>query len=227
MKAAALLIVVIAGVATLTGCAPRPASPPPLSSPPVTAPSTTPEPELVPKRVVITATDVQLFGDDGALATTFSYFDATASAVAALTEQFGADPVITTTPGSCCHEFPATHYTWGGFLLYDSEMLVVQPHSPEFTIRVTSAMVAGVTIETVDGITVGYSSAAVEASQPGTAIRGTSSSGDYELFEVAGVNFGSEPESGTGDLIISVTLTSDHPDGTIATIYAPSSNQGD
>jgi hypothetical protein len=87
-------------------------------------------------------------------------------------------------------------------------------------------MVGEVIIETVDGIAVGDSSAEVDASHPGSAERGTTNSGDYEMFIVGDVNFGSSEELGLYELVISVSVVSDHPGGTIESIYAPSSNGG-
>jgi len=177
----------------------------------------------VPKRILITSTELQLFGDDGALAATHTYFDTTTDVVASLTALFGGDPVITTTPGSCCHEFPATHYTWGGFRLYDSEQEISAPAFPEFSVFVDSTESDGVVFETVDEIQVGDSATAVDAAHPGAEERFVSSGVDTQLFMVGGVE---RPDPSGIDVTISVALFTDHPDGSISDIRAPSCNCG-
>jgi hypothetical protein len=223
MKAAALLVVAVTAMAALAGCGPAPSSPP--SSSPSSTPTPTPEPDLVPPRVVITATDVQLFGEDGTLATTFTYFDATDSAVAALTEQFGADPVVTTTPGRCCEEFPATHYDWGGLELYDSEQVVSEPSSQEFSVFVTADEIGGVVVETLDGIAVGDAASDVAATHPGAESRETYDGVERQWFTIGEVSLGVSPDW-LDELIVSVSLSTDHPDGSISKISAPGFNQG-
>lgn len=200
MRVSALIIVAITGVAALTGCSSLPAPPPALplapSSAPSAASSATPEPELIQRRVVITATEIQLFGDEGTLTSTLTYFDATASVVAALTEQFHAAPVVTETPGRCCHTFPAVHYDWGGFKLSDDEKLMGKPTGPEFTIGATAAEIGTVAIETVDGVRVGDLASEVAASHPGTNGAGVSGDGvDHQWFILGKVNIEEDSEA--------------------------------
>jgi len=158
-----VLPALVAGLLLLVGCAPQAAAPSASPTTPAAASSTpTATPEPVASRVVIGADTVEILAEDDTVIASSRYFDPASSLVAALTDAFGADPVVSADPGGN-ETAPGTRYTWGGVAVVERDIEQSEPYEPATIVYVESAEESGVRVEAVGGYAVGEDTDAVAA----------------------------------------------------------------
>jgi hypothetical protein len=226
----ALFSVLAAAALTLTGCAPViPQSDPtssPTSSPSLATPSPSPTPEAAPapapaaeaERLVMSASGVQIFLDDGTVGLEFGYFDPIGPVADDLSGLFGQVPVITTYDGNV-----AADYDWPG-LSIGTDGPATPPMGAEIVMFVTAAEVNGISIETVDGIQVGDPLAPLEAAYPEDSYRWQRDGGEVQGEELV-VTIDSVPVSADyPEREFSVELIALPSSGPITRMRAPMKN---
>ena len=167
MKIARLLPALVA-VLLVAGCS---ATPPTASKPTASVgrtatptPTATPMAEPVVDRVAFDSTGISLLRNDGSIADTFTYFQPAAEVVAALTSVFGAEPTVEDIKPYEGYRY--TRYDWTGFAVEDSVEPSDGAYYVDFRVNASAASLNGIAIRTVDTITVGSDTAAVEAAHP-------------------------------------------------------------
>lgn len=164
-----LTFIALAAVA-LAGCAATPAAPatPPPSGTPA-ASSATPEPaEPETAEIVVDGSGFSLVDTHGSTTFTHVWADEVAPAVAALTDAFGADPVMSLRDGSGGHYADFDLYTWGDFTLGDAVDLE-KPRADYFLpslVEVVAPEVEGIAVRSASGPTVGSPVSEVAAITP-------------------------------------------------------------
>lgn len=148
----------------LTACGPAAPAPTPSASRATSSPTAIPTPEAAPalETIVVLADTLTAVDDDGTTMATLTYFDSGPDTVAALTELFGFDPVVTVVPRAPSDAFAGTQYAWDGFELnwrgFEDEPgsgTSSYPLSHSLSVQVTAPEVRGVSIEGPSGIHVG------------------------------------------------------------------------
>ncbi|MFF2494744.1 hypothetical protein [Agromyces sp. NPDC058064] len=154
------LTLIALAAAALAGCAataPAPATTPSPAESPVES-SSTPEPaEPETAEIVVDGSGFSLVDADGATTFTHLWPDEVAPAVAALTEAFGADPVMSLRDGSGGHYADFDLYTWGDFTLGDAVGLE-KPRADYFLpslVEVAAPEIEGIAVRSASGPTVG------------------------------------------------------------------------
>ena len=208
-------------IAALAACAPidPPAAPPALSSP---SPAATGEEEPAgptPATVVLSTSLILVNDAEGTAIDHFDYFDDPTAAIAAFTEYFGGDPVVTPFPGNN-HEWPGNFYHWDDFGIID---YVGGPggSGEDFGVRATATTVRGLDIETVGGIAVG-DTAATAAAAGAIAVSQEIEGNTYAWLELDRISV----DNSRPDELIYVYLTLSAPAGTITQLTAPVANFG-
>lgn len=95
----------------------------------------------------------------------YDYYSGAADVVSELTALFGRAPTTSHFAGGG-DVLPATDYNWDGFLLADTDGPGSAPYTPDYWVRVESAVVDGIRVQAEGGIVVGSSTAAVESAYP-------------------------------------------------------------
>lgn len=164
MSRGTLFAAVAALAVILTGCSsigPQANIPAPAGTPTITEEKgTSPESRAPPDHLVVSASSIQVVLDDGTMGDEFGYFEPIELVVAALTDVFGGEPVMTNYEG-----IPSVDYDWSGVSI-GTDGPAQRPTNPELIMRVTAAEVHGIGIETVDGIQVGDPVAVLEVANP-------------------------------------------------------------
>lgn len=217
-------LLAIAVIAALAACAPAPASggPGPSSSPkptetvePVVEEETEPEASLI----VVRTSGVTVLDEDGASMGSYGYFDEVTGVIAAFSEYFEGEPVVSPFEGSN-HSWPGNFYTWDGFTIVDHVGGPGIPYGEDFAVKVTGATVRGITVETVGGIAVGDTSAAA------VAAGGVADSYEYEGTIVGWVQLDPVPAPEFDGALVFVYLSLGTPGGPITQFAAPAANYG-
>lgn len=218
-------------LALLTACEPggSPSAPATPDSSPGDSSSSTPEPEPTEAldedesgaaTIVITTSLLLINDDEGSTINHFDYFDAPTAAITALTDYFGGDPVVTAFEGGK-HSWPGNYYTWDAFTLIDWVGGPGIPYGEDFGVRSTAATVRGLHVETVSGITIGSTNAAVAAAGGvgGSYVyEGTT----YAWMELDHLSVDNEfPEA-----LVFVYVTLSGVGGTVTQLAAPAANFG-
>ena len=215
----------------LTACSPAgsPATPPPPSVSP-TAPATVepvdeedPDPEAA---TILLRTDFfAVLDDDGAVMQQFDYFDDPTAAIAALTEVFGSAPTVTAFEGHT-HQWPGNAYAWDGFSIVDWVGGPGIAYGEDFAVTAGSAVVRGLAVETVGGITVGSSDAQIVAA--GGLVQSFSYEGTSATWYQLDVQPGTDPEWAEfqGGPKIYVNAAVDIAGGPVTLLTAPVANYG-
>lgn len=170
--------------------------------------------------IVITTSLLLINDDEGTAIDHFDYFDSPTAAISALTEHFGGEPVVTSFEGGN-HSWPGNYYTWDAFTLIDWVGGPGIPYGEDFGVRSSSATVRGQHVETVAGLTIGSTSAAVAAAG------GVGGSYEYEgsthaWLELDHVSVDNEfPEA-----LVFVYVTLSGVGGTVTQLAAPAANFG-
>ena len=102
--------------------------------------------------ILIRTESFSILDEDDVAMEEFDYFDSPDGAIAALTEVFGSAPTITPFEGHT-HQWPGNYYTWDGFTLIDYDGPAVA-YWEEYDVASSAAVVRGLAVETVGGITV-------------------------------------------------------------------------
>lgn len=205
----ALTAVALAGCAATATMSPSPSASPLESS---AAPDPA-EPETA--EIVVDGSGFSLIHPDGATTFTHLWPDEVAPAVAALTEAFGADPVMSLRDGSGGHYADFDLYTWGEFTLGDAVGLE-KPRADYFLpslVEVTAPEIEGVAVRTASGPTVGSL-----VSEVATLTPLVHEQSDYRIDPVDPSLVPPTPGGETTDM---VTLRADESDTTIIMLKAP------
>lgn len=153
----------------LTGCASPVTTP--TTAPTVVEPSSTPspEPEAVPAELVVRGGGVELYDSEGALVGTFIWADETETALEVLELAFGPAPPPGLREGDGTHYADFASYDFMGFI-YFSAVGLEKPRNEYFLPSIvqvdTGEPINGVSIRTVDDLTVGGDLADVLAAAP-------------------------------------------------------------
>lgn len=211
-----LAVALLAG--TLAGCtAPEPVSPSPSALPPTATP--TPTPIVEPSTIRLTSATLDIVMDDGTVQQSFGYFSPVQPVVEALTTVFGTEPLIDEVHP---HEgYPFTRYDWSGFALNDSTQVSDGVFYTEYRIAAAVESVAGIVVETGEGVRVGDDIEQLAATYPEISERIDSSSGARVMLrfdEVPLPQWGDGSE-GTFEFWVSVRGSAG---GVVDGIYAPS-----
>jgi len=167
-----LLALATLAVISLSGCAaPAPVAAP-APAPTVTEPSSTPTPEPaepVPADLVVRGGGVELYGSDGQLMGSFVWADETETALAVLELAFGPSREPTLRDGDGTHFSDFAVYDFSG-VTYFTAVNLEKPRTEYFLPSVvqvdTGEPIDGVSIRTIDDLTVGGDLAAVLAASP-------------------------------------------------------------
>ena len=167
-----------AALVLLAGC--TASAPAPTPVPTRTAAESTPTPTSTPSAAVtlvtLTADAMTLTDASGVVRGSFDYFQPTDEVVAGLTATFGFSPSVEHVQPY--EGLPYTAIEWEGFVLRDSEQESDGVYYPNNRVSVTTPVVRGVAIETVDGVSVGDDPASLEAAYPDSVFYGTNSGND-------------------------------------------------
>lgn len=228
---AASVPLIVALALALGGCGPTPAPvettpSAPASAEPSTEPSEEPpaDPLAAATRIMIQS-EIVYFGDEVAWALDgFMYTDDADAVRAKLTTAFDAEPTVSEEPGSL-ETLPATLYDWGGFVLGVPQTTRPRGHYDSLFVRATAATVHGITIETVEGITIG--SAAADAAVHAVDVIDWSGMIEAQLdpTPVTAEEIGEDPSWG-GDLHTHVSVLSPSSGGPVTMLVAPARNFG-
>ena len=211
----------------LTACNPGTAeSTPPVPSDPTTTASAdavvdedeTPQPTTVLLRTQYFA----ILDEDDVVIEQFDYFDSPTGAIAALSEAFGSEPATSHYEGHV-EQAPGTFYSWDGFTLLDYDGPAVA-YGEDFEVSTTAAVVRGLAVETVGGVTVGTTAAQVAAAGGLEVVWDGSPLLWYEVDAVPGT----DPEwaEWAGGSRNSVTAAIASAGGPVTSLTAPSANYG-
>jgi hypothetical protein len=224
-------VIAVTLLALLSACDPGGSSPTPATpdSSSTDGSSSTPEPtetdapedeDPAAATIVITTSLLLVNDDDGSTLDHFDYFDSPTAAINALTEYFGGDPVVTPFEGSN-HSWPGNFYTWDSFTLVDWVGGPGIPYGEDFGVRSASATVRGLHVETVSGITIGSTSAAV------TAAGGVGGSYVYDGTTYAWMELDHlAVDNEFPDALVFVYVTLSGVGGTVTQLAAPAANFG-
>ncbi|SDR91146.1 hypothetical protein [Microterricola viridarii] len=234
-KPAAVLVIASFLALALASCAAPAAQAPntsePTESSTAAAPETTAESEPAAEpaqraaSVTVSVEGIAILAADGATLAEFGYFDADAApAIAALTEAFGAEPVVT-------HQDAVTHFAaadelnWGGFELIDLDTETSFPDFPNYFVRIGTAGSGGVAIASTDGVHVGMTGTEVGAHSYRDWIdTGGGTEKAMFLLEQQPVEGEFYPDYEPAALSVRVMASS--PDGVVEQIMAPTANWG-
>jgi len=218
MNGLALFAGVALLAATLTGCT---ANEPPATTPspagalstPTAQADASPTVRADPNHLVVSSTSIQVVLDDGTLGDEFSYFEPIQPVVAALTDVFGEEPVVTE-----YEDAPTSvDYDWVGVSI-GTDGPAQPPSGAEIIMFVTAPDVNGIGIETIDGIKVGDPAAPLEAAN--SSYRWQRDSGEELVVTMNSVPI----TSGDAERMFSVQLRALPADGPITQIGAPMKN---
>ena len=180
------------------------------------------EPE--PATIVLRTESFAILDEDDATMDEFDYFEAPTDAIATLTEVFGGEPVITGFEGNT-HQWPGSYYIWDAFTLIDYDGPAIA-YGQDYDVASSAAVVRGLAIETVGGITVG--SSAAEAIAAGGSEQGFSYEGTTAAWIQLDVVAGTDPEWAEWDggprIFVHAALSA--PGGTVTILSAPVANYG-
>lgn len=195
-----------------------------------TASASTPSPSAHAagaKAVVVTATTIEVRGDSDDLIASYDYFQPTDEVVSGLTAAFGGEPVTAPYEGES-HLTPGVTHSWGGFTLVDTDYPGRAPYEGNHHVLVSSATENGVQITTVDGIAVGDSAAALEASNPDSSERVTAGGLPERLDVMVGSTLLPADDTGAHDATAAfrVWVIAADSAGTVTEIRSPSPNFG-
>jgi hypothetical protein len=213
-----LLALAALAVIGFTGCAaPVPVSTP--SAAPEAEPSSTPspEPEAVPADLVVRGGGVELYDSEGTLVGSFVWADETEAALEVLELAFGPAPSPGLRVGDGTHYADFATYDFSG-LIYFTAVSLEKPRTEYFLPSIvqvdTGEPINGVSIRTVDDLTVGGDVADVLAASP--QLDYPDPLGTAYLFDAV------DPSkiSALDDFTDMVAVMVD-PDGTIMRIVAP------
>lgn len=200
---AALSLVALAGCST-----PAPVVTPTAAAPAI-SPSVTPEPEVaVPSELVVRGAGVELYDTDGTLVGSFVWADETEAALEVLELAFGPAPAPGLNLGDGTHYADYETYDFDG-LLYFSAIDLGKPRNEYFlpaTVQIDAAEIDGVSIRTVDGISVGGPGADVRALSP--ALDYPHAEGVAYLLDPVDPSRVSDPEDAT-DMVAAVVGAAD------------------
>lgn len=228
-KPAAVLVIASFLALALASCAAPAAQAPNTPEPTESSAAAAPEPaaETAPRAASVTVSveGIAILADDGATLAEFGYFDADAApAIAALSEAFGAEPVVT-------HRDAVTHFAaadelnWGGFELVDLDTETSFPEFPNYFVRIGTAGSGGVAIASTDGVHVGMMGTEVEAHSYRVWIdAGSGTEKAMFLLEQRPVDGEFYPDYEPAALAVRVMASS--PDGIVEQIMAPTANWG-
>jgi hypothetical protein len=215
-----LLAIAALAVIGLSGCAtPAPVSSP-AASPASEAPSSPPSPEpdeVNPAELVVRGAGVELYGSDGQLISSFVWADETETALDVLELAFGPSPEPTLREGDGTHYADFAVYDFSG-VTYFSAVNLEKPRTEYFLPSIvqidTGEPINGVSIHTIDDLTVGGDLAEVLAASP--QLEYPDPLGTAYLFDAV------DPSkiSALDDFTDMVAVMVD-PDGTIMRIVAP------
>lgn len=170
--AVASLFLVAVGVSACSAPVPTPTLAAPTSTPSL-SPTATPEP--LAGALFIDAQHIAVMSTSGEPMGSFDYFQDPADVIAALSEYFDASPtsqgVYDGLPGYEKYEGePFTRYSWEGFALDDVDWETDGVYYENYRVEVTAHSINGVTITTVDGISVGDDADAIAEKYGVTAL---------------------------------------------------------
>lgn len=217
-----ILPALVAGLALITGCSSQSAVPAPSSAAPSATQTEAAEP--VASRVVIGGETVEVIADDDQVMSSVRYFDPATEMVEALTEAFGAEPVVSADAGGI-ETPPGTRYTWGKFAIVDRDIEQAEPYLPAINVYAESAEESGIRIEAAGGFAVGEPAETAAAALPNAVSRYAMPDGTETLVIRAGI----ADIPPTGDVTdarswaVAVLGTTDGP---ISRLVAPSGDFG-
>ena len=155
----------------LTGCTTSAPVTTPTVAPTAEEPagSPTPEPEAVPAELVVRGAGVELYDSEGTLISSFVWADETADQLDVLELAFGPAPTPGTRTGDGTHYADYDSYDFMGFT-YFTAMNLEKPRNEYFlpsSVQVdTGEPINGVSVRTLDDLTVGGELADVLAASP-------------------------------------------------------------
>ena len=190
-----------------------PPSPASTSSTPTTEAAASPTARADPDYLVVSSTSIKVVLDDGTIGDEFGYFEPIQPVVAALTDVFAEEPVVTEYEGAPT----SVDYDWTGVSI-GTDGPAQSPSGAEIIMFVTAADVNGIGIETIDGIKVGDSAAPLEAAN--SSYRWQRDSGEELVVTMNSVLI----TSGDNERMFSVQLRALPADGPITQIGAPMKN---
>jgi len=214
----------------LAACGPTatkpPASPDPSGSATPAPSETEPADPLETVTRIMIQSEIVYFGDEVAWALDgFSYLDDADAVVAKLTTVFGAEPTVTEQAGGL-ETATALHYDWGGFVLGAPMTSGPRNIYTSLFVRATSAAVQGITIETIEGVTIGSPAADAAAHAVTTMTWGAQVEAQLDPTPVTAEELGEDPASWGGDLHLHVSAWSPAGTGTVTELVAPARNFG-
>jgi hypothetical protein len=220
-----LALLAAASITMLAGCVPS--SAPDGPNPPGTGSSSSSQPAPTPTpaptddsrvtEIFITAEVIEFHSSDGAVVTTFDYFQPTQEVVDGLTEAFGTEPMVEQYQGN---HAAGTRHSWEGFSLQEPDF-VEPPYYPEQWVLVTAESAHGVDVRTIDGIAVGDPAPELEAAYLGSSKRVIAADKPERLDVFVGTVPLPDPER-----TFSVFVSADDPAGAVTNFRAPSPNFG-
>lgn len=241
IRTARLLAPLTVALLLLTACAAGPAAAPTpatVESPAAVAeptPTPTPTPTApAAAALVVRSQSVTIYDADSVPLADYGYVTSTTSeAVAGLSEVFGAP---------AAEEFeargdsgPGVRYRWAGMVLRSETALAdvpldeLYPLRERWSLTLEAPTVAGIRVETLDGIAVGQPIADVEARYPESVTRYENPAGEVfsDIFLDATPPYGADADD-PDDAQLSWRVHVDSADGdlTVGSIRAPSANFG-
>ncbi|MFE6967388.1 hypothetical protein ACFVAJ_20085 [Agromyces sp. NPDC057679] len=211
------LTLIAAAAVALAGCAataPAPATPAPSETP--AASSSPPEPaEPETAEIVVDGGGFSLVDAEGSTTFTHVWVDEVAPAVAALTDAFGADPVMSLRDGSGGHYADFDLYTWGDFTLGDAVGLEGSraDYFLPSLVEVAAPEIEGVAVRSASGPTVGSPVSEVAAVAPLVQ--------EGSNYRIDPVDPSLVPPTPGGETTDMVGLRADESDTTIVMLTAP------
>lgn len=175
--------------------------------------------------LLLRANAIEIAYSDGTTETA-DFFTLAADLVPVLTEAFGAEPDVThhepeLEPG------PYTEYAWDGFSLLDDDAEALPPLYSNILVIATAPSVNGVTISTVEGISVGTSAPEVAAQHPDSAeVLTPQGQSEYLYVRVDELPLPVGGENADGVFEWAIGLMADDPAGAVTRITAPAPNFG-
>ena len=169
---------------------------------------------------------------DGTTGAAFEYFEPVSGAVKGLSDAIGSEPAVADHPGSYNHA-PYTTYDWDGLVLNDPDAAAEEPFSTDRSITVSAPEVAGIPVDTVEGVRVGHSAPALEAAFPESWTRlkccGAPERTDFRLGAEPVDATAQQVEAYTGGTLdgpfeFAVWLIAADPAATVTEFRAPSPN---
>ena len=183
------------------------------------------EAEPAPATILLRTDFFAVLDEDDVVMQQFDYFDDPTAAIAALTEVFGGEPTVTAFEGYT-HQWPGNQYSWDAFSIIDWVGGGGIAYGEDYAVTARSAVVRGLSVETVGDITVGSTEAQLGAA--GALVQGFSYEGTTATWYELDGRPATDPEwaGWEGGPRIYVNAAVDAAGGPVTQLTAPVANYG-